>query len=45
MSLVRVGMSDNRKVSDGWEVVFGKKKAIAKPAAKKSKPTKPAKKK
>jgi hypothetical protein len=30
MSLVRVGMSDNKKVSAGWETVFGKKKPTAK---------------
>lgn len=26
MSLVRVGMSDNKKVSAGWEAVFGAKR-------------------
>ncbi|MFO0938897.1 MAG: hypothetical protein U0798_20530 [Gemmataceae bacterium] len=37
MSLVRVGMSDNKKVSEGWDAVFGKNKkkpAEKKPAAK-----------
>lgn len=44
MSLVRVGMSDNKKVSQGWEAVFGnKKKPAAKPAT--SKKAAPAKKK
>ena len=40
MSLVRVGMSDNKKVSEGWDAVFGKKKTAAtvkKPVAKKPK--------
>ena len=30
MSLVRVGMSDNKKVSEGWDAVFGKKKPTPK---------------
>ena len=40
MSLVRVGMSDNKKVSEGWDVVFGKNKkkpVPKKPVAKDSK--------
>lgn len=40
MSLVRVGMSDNKKVSEGWDAVFGKKKPAVtpkKPTAKKAK--------
>lgn len=33
MSLVRVGMSDNKKVSEGWEAVFGsKRKGASTPA-------------
>jgi hypothetical protein len=42
MSLVRVGMSDNKKVSEGWEAVFGaKRKGTAKVAiAKKTAATK-----
>lgn len=50
MSLVRVGMSDNKKVSEGWDAVFGKNKkkpapkAETKPEAKAAKPTKSKKK-
>ena len=32
MSLVRVGMSDNKKVSEGWEGVFGSKKKLSTPS-------------
>ena len=31
MSIVRMGLSENKKVGEGWEAVFGKKKT---PAAK-----------
>jgi CDGSH-type Zn-finger protein len=38
MSLVRVGMSENKKYGDGFDAIFGKKKTAAKkPAAKKDK--------
>ena len=44
MSIVRVGMAENKKFADGYDNIFGKKKPTTtakKPAAKK----KPAKKK
>jgi hypothetical protein len=38
VSIVRVGMSEDRKFGDGYEAIFGKKKpgakAVKKPAAK-----------
>jgi hypothetical protein len=27
MSIVRVGLSEHRKYAEGWEAIFGKKKA------------------
>lgn len=47
MSIVRVGMAEDGKFSDGWEAIFKKKGAATKPAAKKSAKAmkKPAKKK
>lgn len=27
MSIVRVGLSENRKFAEGWEAIFGKKKS------------------
>jgi hypothetical protein len=38
MSLVRVGMSDNKKVSAGWEAVFASKRKGANKMAVASKP-------
>ena len=26
MSIVRMGLAENKKVAEGWEAVFGKKK-------------------
>lgn len=47
MSIVRVGLAETKKFSEGYEAIFGKKKAAeskkAKPVAQKKK--KPAKKK
>jgi hypothetical protein len=41
MSMVRMGLAENKKVGEGWEAVFGKKKpAKAKPAGKAGKPRK-----
>lgn len=46
MSIVRIGMSENKKYADGYAAIFGnKKKAAKKPAAKKADAKKPAKKK
>ena len=48
MSIVRVGLAETKKFSEGYEAIFGKKKAEEKPVAKKksAKPKKkPAKKK
>jgi hypothetical protein len=42
VSIVRVGLSENAKFADGYDAIFGKKKAAAKPPAAKAK--KPAKK-
>lgn len=47
MSIVRVGMGENNKYSDGFNAIFGKKKpakaaataAVAAPATKKTAPT------
>ena len=36
MSIVRVGLSENQKFADGYDAIFGKKKA-AKKVAKKAK--------
>lgn len=33
MSIVRVGMGENQKYSDGFNAIFGKKKSSAKKAA------------
>ncbi len=41
MSIVRVGMSENKKYATGFDAIFAKKKA----GAKKATATKPAKKK
>ncbi len=38
MSLVRVGMSDNKKVAAGWEAVFASKRKGANKMAVASKP-------
>lgn len=53
MSIVRVGLSENKKFADGYDAIFGKKKggskaapkATAPKAAGKSSGKKPAKKK
>ena len=46
MSIVRIGLAENKKYADGYSAIFGKKKAAAKkPAAKKADEKKPAKKK
>ena len=49
MSIVRIGMAEDKKFGDGYDSIFGKKGAAKKPAAKKpAKATakkKPAKKK
>lgn len=46
MSIVRVGLSDSQKYADGFDLIFGKKKAAAKvaakPVAKKAAPAKKA---
>ncbi len=45
MSIVRIGMAETKNYSEGYEAIFGKKKAAAKkPAAKKTPAKKPAKK-
>jgi hypothetical protein len=37
MSIVRMGLAENKKVGEGWEAVFGKKKpAAGKPARSKA---------
>jgi hypothetical protein len=37
MSIVRMGLAENKKVGEGWEAVFGKKKSsAAKPTGGKS---------
>jgi CDGSH-type Zn-finger protein len=38
MSIVRMGMSENKKYSDGFDAIFAKKKAAAKPTAPAAKP-------
>jgi hypothetical protein len=43
MSIVRMGISENKKAAEGWEAVFGKKKPAAK-ATKKPAPKKKPKK-
>ena len=48
MSIVRIGMAENKKYADGYAAIFGAKKKAApakKPAAAKKPATKPAKKK
>lgn len=48
MSIVRIGMAENKKYADGYAAIFGdkKKSAAKKPAtAKKAKPKAPTKKK
>lgn len=49
MSIVRIGMAENKKYADGYAAIFGTKKKAAKKAAaapaKKADPKKPAKKK
>ncbi|WP_168218862.1 hypothetical protein [Limnoglobus roseus] len=48
MSIVRIGMAENKKYADGYAAIFGNKKKAAKkpaPAAKKADEKKPAKKK
>ncbi|HYV36254.1 MAG TPA: hypothetical protein VE988_11155 [Gemmataceae bacterium] len=47
MSLVRVGLGENKKFGDGYDAIFGKKKpkAAKKPTAAKSKKTAKPKKK
>ena len=50
MSIVRVGLSENKKFAEGYEAIFGKKKEAkepaetAKPAAKATKAAAPKKK-
>ncbi|MGL6075378.1 MAG: hypothetical protein ACRC8S_14575 [Fimbriiglobus sp.] len=34
MSIVRIGLAENEKFADGYEAIFGKKKATAKEAPK-----------
>ncbi|MEO2090319.1 MAG: hypothetical protein ABGY75_12580 [Gemmataceae bacterium] len=51
MSIVRIGMAETKNYSDGYDAIFGKKKAavkkpaVKKPAKKKAAVKKPAKKK
>ena len=49
MSIVRIGMAEDKKFGDGYDAIFGKKgaekKKPAKAAAKKTPAKKPAKKK
>ena len=46
MSIVRIGMAENKKYADGYAAIFGKKKSAAKKAEpKKADEKKPAKKK
>lgn len=46
MSIVRIGLAETKNFSDGYDAIFGKKKAAAKkPAAKAKKAAKPAAKK
>ncbi len=50
MSIVRVGLSETKKFADGYDAIFGKKKAkpaavAARPAAKSAGKKKPARKK
>jgi len=46
MSIVRIGLAETKNFSDGYDAIFGKKKAAAKkPAANAKKPSKPAPKK
>jgi hypothetical protein len=33
VSIVRVGLSETKKFADGYDAIFGRKKAAAKPAA------------
>lgn len=40
MSLVRMGLSENKKFGDNYDAIFGKKPKAKKPAAKKPKPKK-----
>lgn len=36
MSIVRVGLSENRKFAEGWEAIFGGKKKSGKSASRNS---------
>ena len=45
MSIVRIGLAETKNFSDGYDAIFGKKKASAKPAAKAAKAKKPVAKK
>jgi hypothetical protein len=46
MSIVRIGLAETKNFSDGYDAIFGKKKAAEqKPAAKAKKAAKPAAKK
>ena len=44
MSIVRVGLAETKKFSEGYDAIFGKKKAAEKPASAKKKAGKPKKK-
>lgn len=47
MSIIRVGLAETKKFSEGWDAIFGKKKPATKASPKKKSPKKkkPAKKK
>lgn len=45
MSIIRVGLAETKKFSEGWDAIFSKKKPAAKPKKKSTKKKKPAKKK
>jgi hypothetical protein len=36
MSIVRMGLAENKKVGEGWEALYGKKKPAARPAGEKA---------
>jgi hypothetical protein len=43
MSIVRIGMAENKNYAEGYEAIFGKKKSVAKkPATRKAAKKKPA---
>lgn len=47
MSIIRVGLAETKKFSEGWDAIFGKKKPAAKASTRKksAKKKKPAKRK